>query len=201
MDGQYLQLGSTTPFVRLQFLSTVDGSNVTTLVFNTAALAISYARDTSANVAITLVTATLGTWVSGGFIHRGAGVYDLYLPTAAVIAGAKSLAILSTGLPASTVMLNCVVPMGADDISLAGETASTISAAVVASEAASFTAIPSAVVSAGRVETTLTSWGVTVQPTGGSTIQYIEKRNGATIGTRTAFFDAFHVCVGMTAVV
>ena len=51
MDGQYVQLGSATPFVRLQFISTVDGSNVTTLVFNTASLAISYARDSGANVA------------------------------------------------------------------------------------------------------------------------------------------------------
>ena len=129
MDGQYLQLASTTPTAKVQFLSTTDGSNATALVFNTGSLAISYSRDNGANVTITLVTATLGTWVSGGFIHRAAGVYDLYLPIAAAAAGAKSLTILATGLPAATVMLNVVIPFGADDVSAAAPTDASIAAA------------------------------------------------------------------------
>ncbi len=129
MDGQYLQLASTTPTAKVQFMSTTDGSNATALVFNTGSLAISYSRDNGANVTITLVTATLGTWVSGGFIHRAAGVYDLYLPIAAAAAGAKSLTILATGLPAATVMLNVVIPFGADDVSAAAPTDASIAAA------------------------------------------------------------------------
>ena len=126
MDGQYFQHGSGAPTVEVQFLNTADGSNCTTLVFNTAGLAIAYARDDGANVAIALVTKIIGTWASGGFVHRSAGVYPMDLPVAAVLTGAKKLVLTATGLPAGIVMLNCIVPMGADDVSAAAVTDTTI---------------------------------------------------------------------------
>lgn len=73
--------------------------------------------------------------------------------------------------------------------------------AVDAIIADNFAAIPGAVVAAMRTEVTLSAWGVTSQPGGGSTLTYVERRNGSSIGTRTAYFNSANICVGMTAVV
>ncbi len=93
----------------------------------------------------------------------------------------------------------------ADNLALLATAASVaaLPAAVEAVLVDNFAALPSAasIVTALRAETTLSAWGVTSQPVGGSTISYTERRNGASIGTRTAFFDSTGKPVGLTAVV
>lgn len=121
MQGQYIQYGSSAPTARLFFYNTADGTPATVL-FNAASLALVYARDNSANVALTLVTATLGTWVANGFISRGGGVHDLYLPLAAALTGARFLTVLPSTLPAGVSMNSVIIPLVADDLSAAGST-------------------------------------------------------------------------------
>ena len=70
------------------------GNGKTGLVFNSGSLVASYKIDTgTARQAISLVTATLGTWVSGGFKEVDAtnmpGVYELSVPDAAFASGAS----------------------------------------------------------------------------------------------------------------
>ena len=114
MQNQSLTLGAASPTVKLFFYNTADGTPATVL-YNAAGLDLRYARDNGANTALTLVTATLSTWVSQGFIHRGGGIHDLYLPVAANASGAKSLTIVPVGLPTGVSMIACVVPMFVDD--------------------------------------------------------------------------------------
>ena len=213
MDGQYIQLGSANPTAKLKFFNLADGTPATVL-FNAAGLTLSYCRDNGAQVAITLVTATLGTWVSGGFIKRANTVHELYLPTAAALAGAKFVTITAPTLPTGVAMEDVVIPMGVDDPSLASATAASVrtellpdfDALPTALEietilADNITAVPGAVVTAMRAETVLTAWGATAVPGGGYSQTFIERRNGTSIGTRTGFFNAANVCLGMTAVV
>jgi hypothetical protein len=67
-------------------------------VFNSAGLTAYYWREgDSAATAISLVTATAGTWTSGGFKERDAvhmpGHYELHIPNAALVTGADSVQI------------------------------------------------------------------------------------------------------------
>ena len=68
------------------------GNGKTGLAFNTASLTAYYKIDGGvASVAISLVTATLGTWTSGGFVEVDAthmpGAYELDVPDAAFASG------------------------------------------------------------------------------------------------------------------
>ena len=132
MQGQYLQYTNAAPTVRLFAYDSTTGLAKTGLLFS--GVTINYARDNGANVALTLVTATLGTWVANGFVERGAGVYDLYLPVAANASGAKALLITATA--AATVFDPFVLQLGTDDLSTAGLTAGEIATAVAAPSAA-----------------------------------------------------------------
>jgi hypothetical protein len=77
--------------------SSTIGAKLAGLVYNTASLTAYYNREGAAGAAtaITLATATKGTWVTGGFIAIDAtnipGAYELHLPNAALATGAKSL--------------------------------------------------------------------------------------------------------------
>ena len=78
------------------------GNGKTGLAFNTASLVAYYKRDVgTASVAITLATATLGTFTSGGFKEVDAtnmpGVYEVGIPDAALASGAKSVSVLLKG--------------------------------------------------------------------------------------------------------
>lgn len=82
--------------------SVTTGAGLTGLVFNTASLAAYYLREGANNeVAIPLVTATLGSWTSGGFIEVDAtnmpGLYELSIPDAALATGANSVTIMLKG--------------------------------------------------------------------------------------------------------
>ncbi len=88
--------------VFIQDSSSTTGSGLTGLVYNTAGLTAYYYREGAGSaVAISLVTATVGTWTSGGFKEVDAtnmpGVYQLGLPNAAVAAGAKSVKVFLKG--------------------------------------------------------------------------------------------------------
>lgn len=69
--------------------SVTTGAGLTGLAFGTASLIAYYIKDSDATAtAITLVTATVGTWTSGGFKEVDAthmpGVYELGLPNAMI---------------------------------------------------------------------------------------------------------------------
>ena len=82
--------------------SSTTGAGLTGLVFNSASLTAYYMRpgDTSAT-AITLATATLGTWATGGFKEVSAtnlpGVYEVSIPDACLATGANQCVIMLKG--------------------------------------------------------------------------------------------------------
>jgi enoyl-CoA hydratase/carnithine racemase len=130
-------------------------------------------------------------------------------------------------LPAAAGRLEAfaTVEIGADDPTAAGATPASVATAVsdgladdfaalptaaetadavrteLATELATITGLVSATITAMRTENTTSAWGVTAQPTGGSTLTYSERRGASVIGTRTAYFDATGKPVGLTAVV
>ena len=72
--------------------SSTVGAGLTGLVYNSASLVCYYiADDLSNEVAVTLATATLGTWASGGFVEVDAtnmpGWYEIGIPNAALDGG------------------------------------------------------------------------------------------------------------------
>src|SRR5216684_1203845 len=76
--------------------SKTDGSGLTGLAFNSAGLIAYYWREGDASAtAITLATATAGTWATGGFKERDEthmpGWYDFDIPNAAIASGVKSV--------------------------------------------------------------------------------------------------------------
>lgn len=82
--------------------SVTTGAGLTGLAYNTSSLTAYYIREgANAAVAISLATATLGTWASGGFIvvdgTNMPGIYELGIPDAALAAGAKSVLIMLKG--------------------------------------------------------------------------------------------------------
>lgn len=75
--------------------SSDDGAGLAGLLFNSAGLKLYYWRSSDLNVAataVTLVTATRGTWASGGFIAKDGtnmpGYYEIGLPNAMIAPGA-----------------------------------------------------------------------------------------------------------------
>jgi len=79
--------------------SSTTGAGLTGLVYNTASLTAYYYREGAGTgaTAISLVTMTLGTWVSGGFVEIDAtnmpGWYELGVPDAVLATGVDSAGI------------------------------------------------------------------------------------------------------------
>ena len=75
--------------------SSTTGAGLGSLVFNTASLAAKYKRvGDSSWTTITLVTATAGTWTTGGFVASDSGAgggYELHIPNAALASGAETV--------------------------------------------------------------------------------------------------------------
>jgi hypothetical protein len=101
-----VQKGRTSLLVKLLIQDTTksDGSGLTGLVFNSAGLVCYRARDDDGNAggtAITLATATRGTWASGGFVEKDAanmpGVYEFGVPNAAIATGSETSVIMLKG--------------------------------------------------------------------------------------------------------
>jgi len=106
--------------------SATDGGKLTGLVFNTASLTAHYNRTGSAGsaTAISLVTATKGTFTSSGFIVVDAtnqpGEYELHVPNAAFASGADRVSITlkgATNLKPVTINIDLVseIDLGTDD--------------------------------------------------------------------------------------
>ncbi len=79
-------------YIFVQDSTSTTGAGLTGLVFNTASLTCYYIRaGQSSATAVSLVTATLGTWTSGGFIVTDGtnmpGVYELGIPNACLTGG------------------------------------------------------------------------------------------------------------------
>lgn len=96
--------GTTSKIIRtfVQDTSKSDGSGLTGLVYNTASLTAYYIREGAASAtAITLVTATVGTFASSGFKEVDAtnmpGIYELHPPNAVLASGADSVLIFLKG--------------------------------------------------------------------------------------------------------
>lgn len=76
----------------IQANNSTTGAGLAGLTHATAGLVAEYRRQGQSSwTTIPLVTKTLGTWVSGGFVADGsrAGYYELDLPNAAIAAGAR----------------------------------------------------------------------------------------------------------------
>jgi len=91
--------------------SLLPGTGLTGLVFNTASLTAYYIRPgDSGATAITLVTATIGTWASGGFREvdstNAPGLYEVGIPNACLATGANSVTLELKG---AANMFPCVV--------------------------------------------------------------------------------------------
>jgi hypothetical protein len=88
-------LAGTTGFavpVFIQDNTSSTGAGLSGLTHSTAGLVAEYRRQGQSTwTAIPLVSKTLGTWVSGGFVADGsrAGYYELDIPNAAIAGGAR----------------------------------------------------------------------------------------------------------------
>ena len=105
-------VGSTSNIIQIFIeASGSPGNGETGLLFSTSSLIAYYKRNKdAAPVAITLVTATLGTFTSGGFKEISSshmpGWYELHVPNAAFATGADEVII---GLHGAAGMLDCGV--------------------------------------------------------------------------------------------
>jgi hypothetical protein len=90
-----LKRGTTSKILRVFIQDvTAAAAGLTGLAYNSASLVAYYIREgDSSATAITLVSATVGTWVSGGFKEISStnmpGWYELHLPNAALSSGAS----------------------------------------------------------------------------------------------------------------
>lgn len=88
--------------VFVQDSSSTTGAGLTGLAWNTSGLGCHYWRESAAaDTDITLATATLGTWATGGFIvidgTNMPGMYSLHVPDAALAAGADNVVVFCDG--------------------------------------------------------------------------------------------------------
>ncbi len=93
-----LVAGTTSKTIKVFAQSSTTGLAAPSLAYNTSGLTAYYILEgASSSVAISLVTATLGTWSSGGFIVADGtnmiGLYEFGIPNAA-LTGAKSVIIM-----------------------------------------------------------------------------------------------------------
>lgn len=98
-----LHAGQTSKTLRLfiQDATSATGAGLTGLT-PSSGITAAYAREgTAPATAMTLVSATAGTWTSSGFVALDAtnmpGVYELGIPNAALAAGAKSVTVYLAG--------------------------------------------------------------------------------------------------------
>ncbi len=92
------QVGTTSQILEVfvQNNSVSTGAGLTGLVYNTASLSGYYKRNTAGTATpISLATATVGTWATGGFVEVDAthmpGLYEFDPPNAAFAAGADNV--------------------------------------------------------------------------------------------------------------
>lgn len=91
-----IKAGSTGIIKKIMLRDSATGLGITGLQFNTAGVSASYIREGDATaMSIALVTATIGTYTSGGFKEVDAvkhpGLYELGLPNASLATGAEDV--------------------------------------------------------------------------------------------------------------
>ena len=113
--------------VFIQSTAVSTGAGLTGLVFNSAGLTWYYWREDEGNAgatAVTLATATRGTFTSGGFIEKDAtnmpGFYELGIPNAALATGANWVNMILKG---ATNMAPLPLEIELTDFSLQGQSA------------------------------------------------------------------------------
>lgn len=92
MSRRKIKAGTTSLTLPIYIQHSGTGAGLPSLVFNTASLAARYRRQGQSSwTSITLATATLGTWTSGGFITSGSvdGKYEVGIPNAVIAAGVE----------------------------------------------------------------------------------------------------------------
>jgi hypothetical protein len=99
-----IKKGTSSKLIQIFILDTSqeDGSGLTGLVYNSAGLTAYYIREGSASTTvISLVTAAIGTWTSGGFKEVDAtnmpGVYEIGIPNACIASGTEQVIIFLKG--------------------------------------------------------------------------------------------------------
>ncbi len=104
MAKRWRQANVTSKTERIFIQSSIvsDGSGLTGLTNGSSGLKGYYIREgASADVAISIVSATLGTWTSGGFVvvdgTNMPGLYEVSIPNAAYSTGANSVTIMYSG--------------------------------------------------------------------------------------------------------
>lgn len=150
-----IKAGTTSKRYQIFIRSSVTGEGLTGLVYNTASLTAYYWRDgaTSAT-AITLATATLGTWASSGFKEMDAtnmpGWYEIGIPDACLAAGASEVNIMFKG---AANMLSSILKFQLT-ANVAGELADgAITAAKIATDAIANTKIANGAITASKLAT------------------------------------------------
>lgn len=138
--------------VFIQDSSAGDGGGLTGLVFNTSGLSAYYFREDDGNAggtAITLATATLGSFTSSGFKEKDAtnlpGVYEFGVPNACLAAGSAWVLILFKGSTIGVVNRGILIqltplPVFAKNTAIAGFTFPLTDASGVAVTGATVTA-------------------------------------------------------------
>lgn len=98
------QVGTTSQIINvfIQDSSSTVGAGLAGLLYNSSGLSGYYKRNTaSSSTSITLATATLGTFTSGGFKEVDStnmkGVYEIGIPNAALASGADSVVLCLQG--------------------------------------------------------------------------------------------------------
>jgi hypothetical protein len=102
--------GLTSKIVAVKLTKLSDGSDLTGVLYSDL-LAYYWIEGASAAVAITLATATPGTWTSGGFIQRDAthmpGHYELHVPNSAFASGKSVVGCIQANGGTSAGMKTC----------------------------------------------------------------------------------------------
>lgn len=139
-----LVAGTTSKIVKIfvQDSSKTTGVGLTGLAYNTSGLTAYYIKEgDSSTTAISLATATLGTWSTGGFIvvdgTNMPGVYELGIPNAALASGKSCLIYLQGATNMAPVLLEIeltaidnqstgfgLVDVSSNVVQIAGQTAS-----------------------------------------------------------------------------
>jgi hypothetical protein len=151
-DTSYLA-GATSKIGKVKAWNITAGTLNTGTVFNTSGLVATYTRDGAAVVTMALVTGVVASYVSCGFIHRGAGVYEFGIPTAALATSADGVDFTFSGV--SDVMFSDmrVEILGADPRSSATPNVNVISIASQTASAAATVVFPATLASTSNVTT------------------------------------------------
>lgn len=90
--------GATSKIITLYARVISTGLPYTAGVYNTSGISASYKRDGAAATALTLVTATAGTYTSSGFVHAGKGAYEIGAPTLSLATGVDGVEFMVDGI-------------------------------------------------------------------------------------------------------